>query len=103
LAFHAFAHLHGAGVREFVVNTHHLPEKWSAVLPDGNWNGCPVTLRHEPVLLETGGGLANVAGRLQGDSFLVYNGDILTDLPLAPAIRHHREAGNLITVVLRSD
>jgi mannose-1-phosphate guanylyltransferase/mannose-1-phosphate guanylyltransferase/phosphomannomutase len=100
---YAFEHLHGAGVREFVVNTHHLPDEFQRAFPDGTWNSCPVTFRHEPVLLETGGGLANVADLLDGgEAFFVYNGDIFTSMPLAQAMAQHRAAGNLATLILRS-
>lgn len=103
LIVRAFEHLRSAGVSEFVVNTHHLPEAYAVAFPDGVWEGCPVTFRHEPVLLETGGGLANVGDLFQDGTFLVYNGDILTDLPLAPAMEGHRMAGNLVTLLLRRD
>ncbi len=100
---YAFAHLHGAGIREFIVNTHHLPEAYGTAFPGNEWRGCPVTFRHEPVLLETGGGLANVRDLLQdGGTFFVYNGDVFTDLPLAPALERHRADGNLVTLILRS-
>jgi NDP-sugar pyrophosphorylase family protein len=39
----------------------------------------------------------------QIEQTIVYNGDILTDLPLAPAIAAHRDSDNLVTLVLRSD
>ena len=102
LAEYAFAHLHGAGVREFVVNTHHLPEEWPRAFPGGEWNGCPVQFRHEPILLETGGGLANVRDLMLDEPFIVYNGDVLTSLPLAPALAAHQGSGNLATLILRS-
>lgn len=99
----AFAHLRGIGVRRFVVNTHHLPGKYAEAFPAMAFGECPVAFRHEPVLLETGGGLANVADLLGEDApFAVYNGDILTDLPLAPAWRRHLEEQNLATLILRS-
>ena len=100
---YAFAHLHGEGVKEFIVNTHHLPEKYACAFPDRTWQGCPVTFRHEPILLETGGGLANVQDLVAGEEpFFVYNGDVFTGLPLAPAMAQHRADGNLVTLVLRS-
>jgi mannose-1-phosphate guanylyltransferase len=100
---YAFAHLHGAGVRKFVVNTHHLPEEYTRAFPGDRWQGCPLMFRHEPVLLETGGGLANVRDLMDGHgTFLVYNGDVFTDLPLAPALEQHRKDGNLVTLILRS-
>ncbi|HWB06688.1 MAG TPA: sugar phosphate nucleotidyltransferase [Verrucomicrobiales bacterium] len=100
---YAFAHLHSAGVKEFIVNTHHLPEEYPRAFPGNEWRGCPLTFRHEPVLLETGGGLANIQDLLRNDEpFFVYNGDVFTDLPLAPAIEQHRAGGNLVTLVLRT-
>ena len=103
LMVRAFEHLRSAGVGEFVVNTHHLPESYHQAFPDGTWEGCPVHFRHEPVLLETGGGLANVADLLQDGPFIVYNGDILTDVPLQPAWEAHLAQGNLVTLLLRTD
>ena len=103
LMVRAFEHLRAAGVGEFVVNTHHLPETYAQAFPGGSWEGCRVHFRHEPVLLETGGGLANMADLLQDGPFFVYNGDILTDVPLVPAWNAHVSQGNLVTLLLRSD
>jgi NDP-sugar pyrophosphorylase family protein len=54
------------------------------------------------VRLETAGGIANVRDILHDEPFLVYNGDILTDLPLAPLIEEHQRSGNIVTLALRS-
>ncbi len=100
----AFDHLIAdAGVERFVVNTHHLPEAFTATFPGGVYRDRPIHFRHEAELLETGGGIRNIADLLHGDRpLLVYNGDILTDLPLAPAIARHRTSGHVATMVLRS-
>ncbi len=102
LITYAFDHLRSLGIQEFVINTHHLPEAYPATFPQGTYEGCPLHFRHEPVLLETGGGLANVADLLQDAPCAIYNGDILTDLPLEAAKAQHFAAGNLVTLVLRS-
>ncbi len=102
LITYAFDHLMGAGIREFIVNTHHLPQCYAAAFPDGTYKGAPLTFRHEPTLLETAGGIANIADLVSEASFLVYNGDILTDLPLAPLIETHQASQNLVTMILRS-
>jgi mannose-1-phosphate guanylyltransferase/mannose-1-phosphate guanylyltransferase/phosphomannomutase len=103
LITYAFDHLRAAGVGEFVVNTHHLPQCYGEAFPQGEYAGCPVHLRHEPVRLETAGGISNVRGLLGGlQSFFVYNGDILTDLPLQPVINEHETKGNIVTLALRS-
>ena len=103
LITYAFDHLLKAGVEELVVNTHHLPEAYARAFPEGRYHGAPVRFRHEsPVRLETAGGIANVRDLLGEEPFLVYNGDILTDLPLERLVRAHREQGNLVTLALRS-
>lgn len=99
----AFEHLLGTGVREFIVNTHHLPGCYDVAFPDGAYRGAPITFRHEPVLLETAGGIANIADLVRDGPFLVYNGDILTDLPLQPLVEAHTRSGDLVTLILRSD
>ena len=103
LITYAFDHLLAAGVQEFVVNTHHLPEAYARTFPTGIYRDAPIQFRHEsPVRLETAGGIANVSDLLGDDPFLVYNGDILTDLPIETLIRTHQESGNLVTLALRS-
>ena len=98
----AFDHLLGVGVSEFIVNTHHLPQAYEEAFPEKSYRGAPITFRHEPVLLETAGGIANIADLIQDEPFLVYNGDILTDLPLEPLLQAHAAGNHLVTLVLRS-
>ncbi len=104
LIAYAFDHLvRDLGVESFAVNTHHCPEAYAEAFPDGAHSGRPIHFRHEPVLLDTAGGLDNLRDWLPRDeSFVVYNGDILTDLPLGPALERHRSSGDLVTMVLRS-
>lgn len=103
LITYAFDHLIASGVSRLVVNTHHIPEAYERAFPQRSYLDVPIHFRNEsPVRLETAGGIANVRDLLRGDPFLVYNGDILTDLPLQPLLTEHRENGNLVTLVLRS-
>lgn len=103
LITYAFDHLIASGVLRLVVNTHHIPEAYDRAFPERSYRDVPIHFRNEsPVRLETAGGIANVRDLLGGDPFLVYNGDILTDLPLQPLLTEHRENGNLVTLVLRS-
>lgn len=98
----AFDHLLAHGSREFIVNTHHLPEKYREAFPGASYRGATITLRHEPVLLDTAGGIANIADLVRDQPFLVYNGDILADFPLAPLLETHARDQNLVTLALRS-
>ena len=104
LITHAFDHLIAAGVERFVVNTHWCAERYAEFFPDGKWRGRPVTFVHEsPEVLETAGGIWNARAHLGEGPFVVYNGDILSDLPLAAALDAHRAAGSEVTLILRSD
>jgi mannose-1-phosphate guanylyltransferase len=100
----AFAHLREAGVSRFVVNTHWQAHAYAEAFPAGVWEGLPVAFSHEsPEVLETAGGLRHARGLLpEGEPFWVYNGDILSTLPLQEAWEAHRRAGNEVTLVLRS-
>ncbi len=102
LISYAFDHLLDAGLRECVVNTHHHAQAYAKTFPDSRYRGAPLTFRHEPNLLETAGGIANIRDLVGDAPFLVYNGDILTDLPLAPLLAAHAQSGDLITLALRS-
>ncbi len=100
----AFDHLiNDLGIEAFAVNTHHCPEAYAKAFPHGGYRGRPLLFRHEPVLLDTAGGIDNLRDWLPRDeSFIVYNGDILTDLPLRPAMEAHLRSGDAVTMVLRS-
>ena len=103
LVTHGLDHLHGVGVRQVVINTHHAADRWQEAFPGGKYRGMELVFRHESVLLDTGGGLKNVEDFLAGNEpFFMYNGDILTTLPLRTALEHHRRSGNLATLVVRS-
>ena len=62
---HGFDHLRTAGVDGFIVNTHWHPEAYDAAFPEDTWRGIPIMLRHETILLETAGGIADVADLLR--------------------------------------
>lgn len=98
----AFEHLLSTGISEFVVNTHHQADAYHDHFPDSRYRDSPITFRHEASLLGTGGGIDNVSGLLEGDVFIAYNGDILTDLPLAPLLEAHACSDHVVTLVLRS-
>ncbi len=105
LVLAAMERLAAGGVRRFIVNTHHLPEAWKTAFPDGRLGEASVELVREPELLETGGGLANISGRLAEDEteLLVWNGDIVCDTDLRPLAAAHRRSGAEATLLLRPD
>ena len=100
---HAMEHLSNVGVERFIVNTHHCAEAYDRAFPDRLWQGCPVIFRHEPVLLDTAGGLKNIEDLLEDGPLLVYNGDILTDIDLGRLMAVHDAADKEVTLALRSE
>jgi mannose-1-phosphate guanylyltransferase len=94
-------HLIAAGVERFVINTHHLSEQFGGLFPDDAYRGRKVELVHEPVLLETGGGIRNASSLFDQEPFLVYSGDILTDIDIGALLDFHFNSGSKVTLALR--
>lgn len=105
LITYAMDHGLSIGVERFIVNTHHCAGAYDEAFPDKRYRGAPILFCHEPVLLDTAGGLKNIEELLGEDdgTILVYNGDILSDLPLAQLLAAHAAAGREVTLALRSD
>lgn len=94
-------YLAGFGIKEVVVNLHHQPDSVRRSLGDGSQFGVTLEYVHEPVILGTGGALDNARSLLEGDTFVVVNGKLITDLDLNGALREHRARKALATLVLR--
>ncbi|MDB4332877.1 sugar phosphate nucleotidyltransferase [Akkermansiaceae bacterium] len=103
LITHAMDHLIDAGITDIAINTHHLPETWEAAFPDGTYRWAKLAFFYEPVLLETGGGIKNIAEWIGSDPFLIYNGDILTDLPIERLMTGHMVSNNTATLAVTAD
>jgi NDP-sugar pyrophosphorylase family protein len=97
----ALDHLIDIGIRQIFINTHRLPEAFAKAFPENNYAGKPLTFVHEPVLLETGGGIKNLEARFSREPFITYSGDVLTDIDLPPLVDEHFNRGNDVTLALR--
>lgn len=89
------------GCREVVVNLHHRSESVRAALGDGSRFGAHLQYVEEPEILGTGGALDNARELLAGDTFIVINGKIVTDIDLQAVLQTHRQREALATLVLR--
>ncbi len=89
-------------IRRFAINTHHLPDAWHDFESASRAQGLDVSLFHEPILLETGGGLKNIAPWIGDRPLLIHNGDIFSTLPLGKLIAAHEASGLPVTLALRS-
>jgi NDP-sugar pyrophosphorylase family protein len=94
-------YLAGFGIKDVVVNLHHHPDSVRRSLGDGSQFGVNLEYIHEPMILGTSGALDNARALLDGDTFIVVNGKLITDLDLNAALREHRARNALATLVLR--
>jgi mannose-1-phosphate guanylyltransferase/phosphomannomutase len=88
------------GIEDVIVNLHHQPESVRRALGDGRQFGVRLQYVQEPVILGTSGALDNARNLLEGDTFVVVNGKLITDLDLKAALDTHRQRKALATLVL---
>ena len=93
-------YLAGHGCDEVVVNLHHRPESVRAALGDGSKFGVKLHYVEEPVILGTSGALDNARDILMGETIVVVNGKIITDIDLHAALETHRRTEAIATLVL---
>ena len=94
-------HLAAHGVEEAVLSMGYRPDVFLAVFPDDRCAGVSLTYAVEPEPLDTAGAIRFAA--LHGsvdDTFLVVNGDILTDLDVGALVAFHQANGAPATVSL---
>jgi len=87
-------------VEDIVINAYYLSESISNFILKKPIPKVKLTVRTEKEILGTGGGIANCADFFSEGTFVVINGDILTNIDINAAIKKHKDAGNLVTMVL---
>jgi len=89
------------GISEVVLNLHHLPETIAAAVGDGTGLGVRARYSWEhPVVLGSAGGPRQALDIIGADTFLIANGDTLTDAPLGPLFAAHTDADALVTLAV---
>ncbi|MFH1761373.1 MAG: nucleotidyltransferase family protein [bacterium] len=91
------------GIKEVVINLHHLAQLIRDAVGDGSRWGLCIKYSHENKILGTGGGVKNAQGLLGNKTFLIINSDILCNIDLGQVIKLHKEKHALATMVLRKD
>lgn len=89
------------GIKDIIINTHHLGEALQEALGSGEAYGVSIAYSEEEELLGTGGGLKRMHHALEDDTFVVVNSDTLIDLDLGRVLDFHSAHGALATMVLR--
>jgi len=90
----------GSGIRDFVLNLHHLPETITAEVGDGADLGVRVRYSFESPVLGSAGGPRKALDLLPEDGFFIINGDTLTNVDLHALARNHHETGALVTIAV---
>jgi NDP-sugar pyrophosphorylase family protein len=88
------------GIREFIVNLHHLPEKITDYFGDGNRFGVTIMYSREPELLGTAGAVKKMERELRDGTFIVFYGDNLVRVDFGPLVEFHRRHRAQATVAL---
>ena len=88
------------GVRDLVLNLHHLPHTIAAVTGDGAHLGARIRYSWELPLLGSAGGPRRALPLLVAPQFLIVNGDTLTDVDVYALVQAHRASGALVTMAL---
>jgi NDP-sugar pyrophosphorylase family protein len=104
LVEHVLRRLRAAGVRDVIVNTHHRAAELEGYLRGrADEDGLRIEIAHEPELLDTGGGLKNVAWFFAGEQpFFVHNADILSGVDLRALYAAHASRNALATLSVRA-
>lgn len=95
-----FHYLKKAGIKEVVLSVGYRPRDIKKVYGNGSRLGMRIHYALETEPLGTAGAIKNAERFVKGNSVVVLNGDILTDIPLKKMIAHHRKAKNLATLGL---
>ena len=92
------------GFNDIIINVHHLSHKVIDALDNlDNSPDVKISISDETdELLETGGGLYRARDFFDNRPFLVYNGDILTDLDLGKMYNYHLKKQALATIAVRN-
>lgn len=78
------------GVREVVVNLHHLPNEVFHYLAAQPHHGLKIQVSYEPEILGTGGALKKAAWFFDDSPFWMLNADVAADLDPGPMLKAYR-------------
>ncbi|HEV2368358.1 MAG TPA: NDP-sugar synthase [Acidimicrobiales bacterium] len=93
--------LAGFGIDEVVLSLGYRPDAFTAAFPTGEAAGVRLVYAVEPEPLDTAGAIRFAAAAAGVDeTFLVLNGDVLTDLDVGALVDFHRRRGARATLAL---
>jgi mannose-1-phosphate guanylyltransferase len=96
---HVIKYLNGHGIKEIILAQGHLAKPMEDYFQNGSRFGVTLTYSIESKPLGTGGAIKNAENLLK-DTFLVFNGDIFTDLDLTAMMKFHSDRRSKVTISL---
>lgn len=97
---HLLSRIAAARIEHVILGTSYKPAVFEAEFGDGSALGLQIEYVTEEHPLGTGGGIANVAGKLRNDTAMVFNGDVLSGADLAQLLDFHRSNRADVTLQL---
>jgi NDP-sugar pyrophosphorylase family protein len=100
--------LRAYGIREVMINVHHLADMILEYLETHDNFGMRIEVSREEVLLDTGGGLKKAAGFFLEDSnrsdepFILHNVDVISTIDLRRMVQFHTENQALATLAVKN-
>jgi NDP-sugar pyrophosphorylase family protein len=101
LIVHTLEQLARAGIRDVVINLHHLPDTVKDALRADAPPDIEIRYSYEETILGTAGGIRKAAPFFGGERVVVINGDTLMDFSLEALTAFHEEKGAAATMVLK--
>jgi mannose-1-phosphate guanylyltransferase len=98
---HILRTLHTWGVRDVLLNLHHVPEPIWQYARSEPVPGIKINVSYEPEILGTGGALQKAAWFFDDDPTWIVNADILMELDPRPIIRTMANPKTIATLWLR--
>ena len=97
---HVFDLLRRHQVTDVVLTTSYLAEAFEETVERALSDGMNVYVTHEEVGLGTAGAVKNAEAEIGDETFLVFNGDVLTDVDLDALVAFHRHSEAEGTILL---
>jgi mannose-1-phosphate guanylyltransferase len=88
------------GVTDVLLLTSYLADSFKGIADTMASRGVNVSVAHEQEPLGTAGALKNAESLLNDETFIVFNGDILTDADISALVKFHRKRGAEATILL---
>jgi mannose-1-phosphate guanylyltransferase len=88
------------GVRDLILNLHHLPETITGILGDGAGHDVRIRYSFEQPVLGSAGGPRRAFSLLDDDRLWLVNGDTLANVDLRAMAASHAASGALVTMAV---